>query len=260
MDKIKVDLVMWTYNSEKNLPAVIKRIEEVIPPQVINRKIITDDNSKDKTREIAKSFGLEVHMNNGKGLNDNTKTAISLVTAPYFCSFEHDIILARDWWTKISKFMDDPTVVVAQGTRVSTNPAFRVIDSYGNQRTDYPRESLDNNMGKTELIQKIGYNEIGTPIKLRAQELKWFVDRTVVSDHIRPDMWDNIQHDYKMQALFPTTPKERLRCFRILLTSPIRSAHMVYKTRYPVMLFIYPIDRFAIFLGALKKPLASNKK
>ena len=47
--------------------------------------------------------------------------------------------------------MDDPSVIVAQGVRISTNPAFRVIDSYGNQRTDYPRESLDNNMGITAL-------------------------------------------------------------------------------------------------------------
>jgi hypothetical protein len=50
MDQNKVDLVMWTYNSEKNLLAVLQRIEEVIPRQVINRKIITDDNSK--TRHV----------------------------------------------------------------------------------------------------------------------------------------------------------------------------------------------------------------
>ncbi len=185
------------------MPAVLQRIEEVIPKQVINRKIITDDNSKDKTREIAKKFGWEVHPNIGKGLNDNTKTAISLVTAPFFCSFEHDMkSLACDWWTKISKHMDDPSVIVAQGVRISTNPAFRVIDSYGNQRTDYPRESLDNNMGRTALTQKIGYNEVGTPPKLKKMGLKWVVDRSVVSDHIRPDMWDNIMHDYKNASTF----------------------------------------------------------
>jgi len=66
-------------------------------------------------------------------------------------------------------------------------------------------------------------------------------------------------HDYKMQALFSTTPKERLRYFRILLTSPIRSTRMVLKTKVPLMLLIYPLDRFAIFLGALKKPLPKNK-
>jgi len=71
--ELKVDLIMWTHNSEKNLPAVLKRIEEVIPPQNISRKIISDDHSKDRTREIAKDFGWEVHINKGRGLKDNKR-------------------------------------------------------------------------------------------------------------------------------------------------------------------------------------------
>ena len=83
MDR-KFDLIMWTYNSEKNLLAVLKRIQEVIPSECINRKIITDDHSMDRTREIAEKFGWEVHINQGKGLNDNTRTAVKLLTAPLY--------------------------------------------------------------------------------------------------------------------------------------------------------------------------------
>ncbi len=252
MADIKVDLIMWTYNSEKNLPTVLQRIAQVIPPQCINRKIITDDNSTDRTREIAKEYGWEVHLNNGKGVNDNTKTALSLVSAPVFCSFEHDIILNPDWWQKISKHMDDPTVAVAQGVRVSTNRAFRLIDDYSNRRGDFGHESLDNNIAKTEFVRKFGYNEVGTPPALQAAGLKWVLDRTVVSDHIRDSLWDNIMHDYKMQVYFPT-PHMRLLNLRLLLTSPIRSIHMAYKMKYPLMLLVYPIDRLAIFFGSLRK-------
>ncbi len=258
MDRIKVDLIMWTYNSEKNLPAVLRRIQEVIPKEYINRKIITDDNSKDKTREIAQKFGWEVHMNSGKGVNDNTKTAVSLVTAPYFCSFEHDIILARDWWQKMSMHMDNPRVAVAQGVRISTNPAFRVLDDCGNQRDDFPHHSLDNNIARTEIIKKLGYNEVGTPPKLAALGLKWIVDKTVVSDHIRGDMWENIRHDSKMQLILPASTKDRLRAFRLLLTSPLRSAQLAFKTKCPILLLLYPMDRFGIFLATLKHK-AANK-
>lgn len=251
--KIKIDLVMWTHNSEKTLTEVLQRIQEVIPSQYINRKIITDDYSKDKTREIAKDFGWEVHMNNGRGLHDNTKTAISLVSAPIFCSFEHDIILARDWWKKISKFMEDPSVVVAQGTRISTNPTFRMLDDYSNKRGDIPHETLDNCIAKTEIVRKFGYNEVGTPPKLKAEGLKWIVEQTVTSDHIRESMWENVKHDFRMQSLFSATSKQRLLCFRILLTSLIRAAHIVYKTNCSMVLLLYPVDRFAIFLASFKK-------
>ena len=219
----KVDLVMWTHNSEKNLSSVLQRIQEVIPPHCINRKIITDDYSKDRTREIAEEFGWEVHMNSGKGLNDNTKTAISLVTAPIFCSFEHDIILDRDWWQKLSKTMEDPKVAVAQGTRISTNHPFRKLDYYSNKRGDMPHHSLDNCIAKTEIVRKFGYNEVETPPKLKAKGFKWIVDQATISDHIRESMWENVKHDFTMQSLFPATLKHRLLCFRLLANKHSKS-------------------------------------
>ncbi len=149
-------------------------------------------------------------MNHGKGLNDNTRTAVELVTAPFFLSFEHDILLARNWWQVMSKYMDNPKVAVAQGVRVSTNPAFRVLDNLGNQRTDFPHETLDNNIGRTEIVKRLGYNEVATPPKLAAEGLQWVVDKNAVSDHIRPDSWDNIIHDYKMQIIFPITRKTKI--------------------------------------------------
>jgi glycosyltransferase involved in cell wall biosynthesis len=56
---------MWTHNSERNLHKVLKRIEEVIPEHTVNRKIITDDHSTDRTRKIADELDWEVHPNNG---------------------------------------------------------------------------------------------------------------------------------------------------------------------------------------------------
>jgi adenosylcobinamide-phosphate guanylyltransferase len=252
-ETIKVDLVMWTYNSEKTLQMVLRRIEEVIPRQNIKRKIISDDHSTDETRETAKGLGWEVYLNKGKGLQDNVENAISLVSAPFFCSFEHDIILARDWWHKISKHMENSSVAVAQGVRVSTNPTFRKLDSYSNSRNDIPHETLDNNIARTAMARKFGYNEVGTPPKLAAEGLRWVVDRTAVSDHIRNSAWKNIKHDFRMQSKFPASSKQRLACLRILLTSPLRSAYLAYKTSCPIVLILYPIDRLMIFVATFKR-------
>jgi hypothetical protein len=93
---------------------------------------------------------------------------------------------------------------------------------------------------------------VGTPSVLQAAGLKWVLDRSMVSDHIRDSFWGNIMHDYKMQIYFPA-PRTRWRNLRLLLTSPVRAVHMAYKTRYLLMLAVYPMDRFAIFFGSVRK-------
>jgi glycosyltransferase involved in cell wall biosynthesis len=246
---------MWTHNSEKNLHKVLERIQRVIPEHAVNRKIIADDHSNDKTGKIADELDWEIHPNQGQGLKDNIATAINLVSSPYFCSFEHDILLAGDWWSKVSKHIRDPNVAVAQGVRSSTNQSFRVIDNFYNNREDVPHESLDNNIVKTEIVRDRGYNEVETPSKLEKDGLKWVVDRTVVSGHIRDNMWDNARHDYKMNSLYPSSSKKNLK---ILLTSPARSAHLAYRTKNPKVLVAYPVDRLGIFVASVKTKQSSR--
>ena len=53
-EKGKIDLIMWTYNSAKLLPTVLARINEVIPAEAVNKKIVSDDHSTDQTAKIAR--------------------------------------------------------------------------------------------------------------------------------------------------------------------------------------------------------------
>lgn len=57
---------MWAKNGAKTLPFVLKRIDEVIPEDSVQKRVLVDDNSADDTREIANSFGWEVFYNEGK--------------------------------------------------------------------------------------------------------------------------------------------------------------------------------------------------
>lgn len=126
----KVDLVMWTKNSSKFLSLVLGRIEEVIPSEVLGQKIIIDDHSTDNTVEIARRLGWDVHENQGNGIFDAFETALSLVSSEFLVSVEHDIILSKEWWQKISRHMKNDKVAVAQGVRVATHPLLSKLDEY----------------------------------------------------------------------------------------------------------------------------------
>jgi len=65
---MKLDIVMWTKNGEKTLYPVLRKVNEVIPTEIIHRKIIVDDKSTDTTRIIAKKFGWEIHENPYDGI------------------------------------------------------------------------------------------------------------------------------------------------------------------------------------------------
>jgi len=68
---MKVMVVLPAYNAEKTL----KKTVDDIPKDIVNKIILVDDNSKDRTVEIAKELGLEVvqHKKNmGYGANQKT--------------------------------------------------------------------------------------------------------------------------------------------------------------------------------------------
>jgi glycosyltransferase involved in cell wall biosynthesis len=186
----KFDLVMLTKNSAKLLPVVLRRIDQVIPKRVIGKKIVIDDHSIENTVEIAEKFGWTVHPNQGSGLFDAFDTALSYVSTDFFISFEHDIILAKDWWTKISKYTQDDTMAVVQGVRVYTHPVLRKLSEFMINRKDYgfTNFSMDNNIYRTKLLRKFkihiysGY--LDTAHFLRKNGFKWVSDINVVSGHI----------------------------------------------------------------------------
>ena len=64
------DIWMCTCNSEQFLPMTLKRISEVIPSEVVNRKFIVDDFSSDCSKEVVRRFGWEVFENRTKGLHN----------------------------------------------------------------------------------------------------------------------------------------------------------------------------------------------
>lgn len=276
----RVDLVMWTKNGAETLPLVLKRIDEVIPDKFVDNRIIVDDHSTDDTPEIAKSFGWQVIPNEGSGISSGANTALKHVTSEYFISFEQDLLLARDWWQKIPKHMEDNKVAVAQGIRISTDPTLRILDEYVYSRmtSDTPIRfgvSMDNNIFRTKIIEESGGFPSECPVctdtilmkKIVLETpYKWIVDRTVVSDHIRQSVKYYLQHCYKLGKLCthsrycvtPTLPP-LLSLLRLFMTSPLRASAIAWKKHEPRIFWVYPSVRWMKLKGFLDRERKLNR-
>jgi len=258
---------MWTKNGAKTLPAVLKRIDEVIPSEVVNSRILIDDHSVDDTREIAKSFGWNALFNEGTGTNLGAKTALKHVKTQYFISFEQDLLLAEDWWTGVPPLLEQANVAVASGVRIADSPSSlkRLQDyaneSYRKKTSKNPMfahgKTIDNTIYKTEIIRKIiGFPELLVEglTKLR---YVWAVNFNVKSVHLRDGLLNEIKHQY----WYGTTlneywqPSELVNrwvqeTFRMML-SPIRGMQIANKQRCWRIFYLYPSLRLASYLGWL---------
>ncbi|MDH7477217.1 MAG: hypothetical protein QHH17_02415, partial [Candidatus Bathyarchaeota archaeon] len=171
---------------------------------------------------------------------------------------EHDVILARDWWEKIPKYMEDEHVAIAQGVRVATHHILRKLDEYIVERKDICEDdliSIDNNIYRTSIIRVLGINLLDhakVKREIEKKGMKWVVDKTVISDHIRHGIVASINHAYKM-GLMTRGRLNRLKMFRLFLLSPLRAMHITLKKKSPGIIVVYPLIRLAILKAELKR-------
>ena len=286
----KVDLVMWTKNGGATLPAVLKRIAEAIPSGSVNKRVIADDWSTDNTREIAKSFGWTVVANEGKGISDNANTALKAVESEFFVSFEQDLLLARDWWLKVPRAMENPLVAVASGMRFSDKPrGVRRLQEYvakkyrgeaqleswlrGREMSAFTLgKTLDNTIYRTAVIRELGgypkmpaSSGVDTALAYMVSgRYLWFVDYSVQSDHLRQGLMQELNHQYwyanqlremwrKIRSSTGAIPPPVTRkdvFFRFAM-SPFTGLFMGYKTREPSIAYIHFLLRLYYLLGYL---------
>ena len=243
---MKFDVWMCTFNSEKMLPLILKRICEVIPVKVINKKFIVDDFSTDNTKRVAEELGWQVYPNKEKGLDSAQRYAFSLVEADYCASFEHDLYLSRDWFPRIPKHVMDLRCDVAQGIRIRDVRGFRELDIYDNNHRVIA--SSDNTFFSMTQVKETLMEHVD---KGSCGHLRWYVDKTVCSRHIRGDIGNSLRHDYLISR---AVNREKLsRPLGCLLNAPLLSLKVVKETRDISVIILYPLERFMILSGAIAK-------
>lgn len=97
----KISLVIPTYNEEKYLPKLFKSLDksEIYPDEII----IVDDNSEDKTREIAISYGAIVINVNKRNIGYARKIGMLMAKNDILVSGSADMIVDRYWLSKITE-------------------------------------------------------------------------------------------------------------------------------------------------------------
>jgi len=282
---------MWTKNGAATLPSVLKRIEEVIPEEFVNSRVIVDDHSSDNTRESGLSSGWEVIFNEGTGISDGANTALKKVSSNYFISFEQDLLLAKDWWLKIPPLLENPHVGVASGMRFADKPrGVRQLQQYVAKKYRgeaflsswlRPRQmaaftlgkTLDNTIYSTKLLRSIGgfpkirvNAGVDTTLAYRIQQAGyyWIVDYNVQSIHMRKGLHQELEHQYWYATQLPEIwgrieketnkppPITRFSIMSRFFTSPFTGVFVAYKMREATIAYIHPLIRFYYLKGYLE--------
>jgi glycosyltransferase involved in cell wall biosynthesis len=258
---------MWTLNGEKFLPFVFRRVEDVIPKEVVHKKILVDDHSTDKTAKIASDFNWQVYLNPSHGISSGANEALKHVDCDYFMSLEQDVLLSKNWIDKIPYHMKGKDVAVAQGVRFATEPTLRSLDSYSCEKNikSVPQEavfgkygySLDNNILNTKIIREVGGFPSDCPVctdgilleNLHKRGYKWLIDKEVVSTHLRPGLEHHYDHQYTIINRCALSNKCQAKdnmkiMLRKFITSPVRSLIIAVETKNPLVMIVYPRTRF----------------
>lgn len=233
----KFDLITWVKDGAWVLPTTLKRLEDVLPTELVHRKIMVDDGSKDETRNIGKDFNWEVYSNPGSGISSGANYALSKVDCPFFMSFEQDLFLSKDWCAKILGLMENDKVAVASGMRFSNCPkAVHDLEKYvhmkylleekiapylANRRASAYTlgKTLDNTLFRTSAVQKIGgFPVIKTGFGIDTllsytfyqHGYVWIVDPTCHSIHLRHGLSQELKHQ-RWYAVAAIETRERLK-------------------------------------------------
>lgn len=272
-------MVMWTKNGAVTLPQVLKRINQVIPAKHINHKIAIDDSSVDGTVGLLRYYGWKVYCNVKGGISAGANQALSMVEAEYFCSFEQDLLLAKNWWKRVGSRIGK--LGASSGIRYSSQPTYITkLQKYAAQKYIEDKGSLgftigktlDNTIFNTEALRKIGgFPKLETAAgvdlllayKLFDAGYKWHVDYSCESIHLRTGLMDELQHQrsygkqlpyiwqrLKKEGHPPAT--ERKEIFMRFVTSLINGAYVSMTIKEPRIFFAYPILRLYYLQGVLQ--------
>jgi hypothetical protein len=270
------DLVMWSKRGPKGY--ILSRINKVVPPEVVKQKILVIDSLNDLTvsPDVFKHYGWQLHLNDGVGIGGAANTALDCVESEFFASFEDDLLLAADWFSKMSKLMELPNVAIASGVRfVSAPNSIHQLEASGclketkkNPLQTSVGKTLDNTLYRTAIMKEMGFARTKTgsgidtvlSFEIEKKGYHWLVDYSAVSVHLKTnDLLSHLQrYAWYGKALrelrsYLSTQKHpkmdnKFFIFRVLKAIPSGFLY-AYLRRTPSIAYTYPLVRLAYFIG-----------
>jgi glycosyltransferase involved in cell wall biosynthesis len=262
LDMAKIDLLMWTYNSQATLEESLSSIEGALPEDRVCHRIIVDGGSSDATEKIARRHCWDFYVTH-PSIPVQANFGLRMVDTDFYASFEHDIVLSPSWMPRIERLMNLRDVAVAQGIRLSKGvPSLEALDRWSYFRGRYSY-SMDNNMYRTESIRKLGGYPLDCPMttdgflrrKVLAQGMRWIIDPGCISWHLRAGFPEYLRHviQHLQNANFLWEPEgsrlSTIRLLKIFLTSPYTGQKIASKMHTPSIIVDYPLLRFVLLVA-----------
>lgn len=155
------------------------------------------------------------------GISAGANEALRRVKSPLFISFEQDLLLAKNWWNKVSSYLEHYKVAVASGVQLPDKPVgLRKLYQYSAKKgrgeakfalhkikEEQPYsygKTLDNTIYKTKVIGDLGgfpqVNRSSDVDVMLAYEIadagfRWVVDYDVQSTHLRHGLKSELKHE-----------------------------------------------------------------
>ena len=112
----KMSVVLSAYNEEEYLPKTLDAIVNQTFPRQDYEIVVVDNNSTDKTAEIARSYKARVVREQKQGNTFALGTGLKAAEGEIIASTDADTIVYHNWLEVIYKAFQDKNVVGATGT------------------------------------------------------------------------------------------------------------------------------------------------
>ena len=115
-EKPRISVLVAAYNEEKDLPLCLDSIRSSDFAESKYELIVVDNNSTDKTAEIAKGYGARVIKEQKQGNTFAVSAGMKAAKGEIIAMTDADTIVDRTWLNEIDKLFQDERVVAATGT------------------------------------------------------------------------------------------------------------------------------------------------
>ena len=264
----KLDLCLWAKNGGSKLDLVLKRINQVVPKEIVNNRFVVNDHSFDSTPLSIHRNGWTQILNEGHGISDAANLALKNVETEWFASFEQDILLSPFWWTKVLQLVTDKVAAISGIRFLAQSNLCYNIERYNSIYQKGYGKTLDNTLWNTDALHSVnGFPKmkkagIDTYLveKFRAKGLKWIVDYDVQSLHLHQGLLNELKRYYFYGQSLPEL-YNKLSCgfdddwslLLKLLKSPISSLKMSLVMKDSRLMLSYPLVRLMWLMGYLRE-------
>lgn len=126
MTHLKVSVIIPAYNEEKYLGATLERLtNQTLAPYEI---IVVDNNSSDRTVEIAKKFSVKIISEKRQGLSFARNKGFSEASGDIILRTDSDSTAPKDWIERVARvFEEDERLNTFSGSAVLYHPFLNVL-------------------------------------------------------------------------------------------------------------------------------------